>query len=429
MRDYYKILGVKENASEEEIRARWVELTKQHHPDRLEDASSDQRIREINEAYQVLKHSSTRVEYDLKRTYGKEARNKTAQFKRWGISAGVLMIFIIIGVIYVINHQSLLPPASVVSNGSKAGFTHSGLPASTNQKDQIDQGNGIDQRNQIDEINQTNHKSHQSVATHGPVPASRHQHNIASKHKPMSASTQTTSTHKHIAASAPPESAPTHQHINSSTDQRDNAPAPIASTPQRTEVSTNSPIIASSQSASTHPGINSSKPTAARNVEIAADESRRQAELTNAAEKQALVDSKTSRSEAAIPNLPSALGTEDEVRKFFSNYVERYNRMDLDGLFSLFSSEAVQNKKDGIQNIRKIYTNFFNQGREVRYRVQDMRIEIYQNAVEVKARYEIDQILRMGERMVWKGNVQWVLGKENGILKIRSLDYQHQQIY
>jgi hypothetical protein len=58
-----------------------------------------------------------------------------------------------------------------------------------------------------------------------------------------------------------------------------------------------------------------------------------------------------------------------------------------------------------------------------------MRIEIYQNAVEVKARYEIDQILRMGERMVWKGNVQWILGRENGILKIRSLDYQHQQIY
>jgi len=81
------------------------------------------------------------------------------------------------------------------------------------------------------------------------------------------------------------------------------------------------------------------------------------------------------------------------------------------------------------ERIRKIYTNFFNQGQEVRYQVQDMKIEIYQNAVEVKARYEIDQILKMGERMVWKGNVHWVLGKENGIFKILSLDYQHQQIY
>ena len=33
MKDYYKILGVEEEASEEEIRARWIELTKRYHPD------------------------------------------------------------------------------------------------------------------------------------------------------------------------------------------------------------------------------------------------------------------------------------------------------------------------------------------------------------------------------------------------------------
>jgi uncharacterized protein YjlB len=60
--------------------------------------------------------------------------------------------------------------------------------------------------------------------------------------------------------------------------------------------------------------------------------------------------------------------------------------------------------------------------------MQDMEIEIYQNAVKVKARYKIEQILKMsGEKKVWRGNVRWMLNKENEALKIISLDYQHQK--
>jgi len=124
---------------------------------------------------------------------------------------------------------------------------------------------------------------------------------------------------------------------------------------------------------------------------------------------------------------PSLLATEDEVRKFFDSYVERYNRTDIEGFLSLFSLKAIQNQKEGLEGIRKIYTNFFDQGREVRYRMQEMKIEIYQNAVEVRARYEIEQVLKIGgEKKFWKGQVRWVLGKENGSLKIISLNYQHQ---
>jgi len=123
---------------------------------------------------------------------------------------------------------------------------------------------------------------------------------------------------------------------------------------------------------------------------------------------------------------PSLLATEDDVRKFFANYIERYNQMDLEGFLSLFSSKAIQNQKNRIEGTRKIYTDFFNQGQEVRCQIQDMKIEIYQNAVEVKARYQIEQISKKSEgRMVWKGQIQWVLIKENGAFKIVSLDYQH----
>ena len=115
MEDYYKILGVKETASEEEIRERWIELTKHHHPDRRKDIASDKKIREINEAYQVLKHSSTRVEYDLKRTYGYEKREekRRSYSRRVGISASVLIIFIILGAIYLKNYETPSPELTV----------------------------------------------------------------------------------------------------------------------------------------------------------------------------------------------------------------------------------------------------------------------------------------------------------------------------
>jgi hypothetical protein len=57
-----------------------------------------------------------------------------------------------------------------------------------------------------------------------------------------------------------------------------------------------------------------------------------------------------------------------------------------------------------------------------------MKIEIYQNVVEVRAHYEIEQVLKKGgKKKVWSGQIQWILGKENGVLKIVSLDYQHQK--
>ena len=55
-----------------------------------------------------------------------------------------------------------------------------------------------------------------------------------------------------------------------------------------------------------------------------------------------------------------------------------------------------------------------------------MKVEVYQNAVEVKARYEVDQISRLdGERRTWKGRIQWMLIKEDGVLRIISINYRH----
>jgi hypothetical protein len=117
---------------------------------------------------------------------------------------------------------------------------------------------------------------------------------------------------------------------------------------------------------------------------------------------------------------------EEEVKRFFSNYINRYNQKDLVGFLSFFSSKAVQNRKDGFAAIRNIYAKFFNQSQELRYQIEGMKIEIYENSLDVKARFRVDQRLKKGEEeKIWKGSIRWVLVEENGNLKISSLDYQN----
>jgi len=64
-KDYYKILGVERNASEDDIRKAYRKLAMQYHPDRNpNDKQAEEHFKEINEAYQVLSDSTKRAHYD-----------------------------------------------------------------------------------------------------------------------------------------------------------------------------------------------------------------------------------------------------------------------------------------------------------------------------------------------------------------------------
>jgi len=64
-KDYYQTLGVSRSASTEEIRKAYRKLAMQYHPDRNPgDKQSEERFKEINEAYQVLNDSQKRAHYD-----------------------------------------------------------------------------------------------------------------------------------------------------------------------------------------------------------------------------------------------------------------------------------------------------------------------------------------------------------------------------
>ena len=64
-RDYYESLGVEKSASQDEIRSAFRRLARKHHPDVAKDKkASEEKFKEINEAYEVLSDPEKRKKYD-----------------------------------------------------------------------------------------------------------------------------------------------------------------------------------------------------------------------------------------------------------------------------------------------------------------------------------------------------------------------------
>lgn len=75
-KDFYKVLGVKKEASVDEIKKAYRTLARKHHPDKNPDnAAAEARFKEVSEAYDVLSDPKTRAEYDEARSlFGNGAR-------------------------------------------------------------------------------------------------------------------------------------------------------------------------------------------------------------------------------------------------------------------------------------------------------------------------------------------------------------------
>jgi hypothetical protein len=367
MKDYYKTLGLKETATAEEIHKRWIELMQKYHPDHSPDGKYDEEMaKEINEAYQVLKHSVSRMEYDFERHHQRSQKT----FSAWKLIVPVSVLTIIL----IFTLFLFRKPEAPVS---------------------------LDQRPKLPspKINVPYKEPTRQVISSKALPKVERSVKIE-KEKEEKVSSQKVDQAKKTAPSIAIKT------VESS--------LPTI----RSESPSKSPVPSASTELSRPRPVEKQKPTS----------------ISELSKKIPAADSVSDSSASAkkddrslVAKLPPPIATEEEVKKLFHHYVERYNKKDIQGFLFLFSPKAIQNQKDGLEGIRRIYENFFYQSLELRYSVEDIKVEIYQNAVEVKAKYEVDQILRIdGGRKIWKGRIQWMLVKEEGALKIISLNYKHE---
>lgn len=63
-KDYYKILGLRRDASQDEIKRVYRRLARKYHPDVSKEPNAEERFKEVQEAYEVLKDPEKRAAYD-----------------------------------------------------------------------------------------------------------------------------------------------------------------------------------------------------------------------------------------------------------------------------------------------------------------------------------------------------------------------------
>lgn len=63
-RDFYDVLGVSKDASQDEIKKAYRRLSKKYHPDLNDSPDADAKFKEVAEAYETLSDESKRSNYD-----------------------------------------------------------------------------------------------------------------------------------------------------------------------------------------------------------------------------------------------------------------------------------------------------------------------------------------------------------------------------
>jgi len=430
MKDYYKILGLKETASAEEIHECWVELMQKYHPDHGSKEARDEEVaKEINEAYQVLKYSSSRMQYDFERLHQRSPKKFSIKKFIFSISGltGLTFLFVFCLICFlrppvppppVPKHRSLSskPEFSTIPHYEPGPYIDSAQPISKKEKEvKVEEEKKVISQQKDREIRAEARASEKRIDPSRQMVRSEGSLKIP----PISSPKEVNLSTPRPEGRGLPSTRASRQAQGPEFNRRAQAEGLEVHPEPHSSTSPSKPGLRAAERVNYAESIEKSKPT---------ETQKPPAKIPNV---HPISDSPLSvkavdRMTEVKPSSPVA--TEEEVKRFFANYIDRYNQRDIHGFLSLFSSKAIHNQKDGLEGIRRTYGNFFSQSQILQYHLEDLKMEIYQNAVEAKARYQIDQTSKdEGEKKVWQGRIQWLLVKEEGGLKIASVNYQNEK--
>jgi hypothetical protein len=116
--------------------------------------------------------------------------------------------------------------------------------------------------------------------------------------------------------------------------------------------------------------------------------------------------------------------TETEARRFIDEYVDQYMKMDIDGFMALFSKGAIENRMLTYPDIHEIYRGTFDNSDSLKYHLDVFAIRVHKEGAAVEGRYEVIQAIKGSPfKSVHKGNIQWELIREDGVLRIKEINY------
>ena len=92
-KDFYKVLGVSQDASQDEIKKAYRKLARQYHPDLNHDPGAAEKFKDISEAYDVLSNADQKKKYDAIRQFGSGGARFTAGPGGFGEGGGFSDIF------------------------------------------------------------------------------------------------------------------------------------------------------------------------------------------------------------------------------------------------------------------------------------------------------------------------------------------------
>jgi len=457
MTDYYEILGVEEEASIEEIEARVSELIKRYSLNSKEGGEANERIKEIKEAYEILKNPSTRKEYDFDRVLKRSVLEKILQRrkerlrkKKIFVFAGAVVLFLVAGLFTLemarltIQQKRITPTSAPVLEEKRPTSVLESVPtkipkapdkktSQTIPEQMAESQEAIPPVTKLPkkEVEPKEKTAQETVISGKPISNDMPKAEVLKSPEAISKEIPKVERSKPVSTEPRPATAyvPVPEKVQKSevalvteketpTLARKEVPREVPKevlkeTPKEPpkEPPKEVPKERIKTTPQEPPASQPSQPIEAKPM----DQKSQVAQTPSA---------KPSPPTAAVPPMPHPFVEENEVIEFLAKYVDRYKQKDIEGFLSFFSPLAIQNQKDRIEKIREMYSKQFERYESFNYQLKDPKMRILENSVKVRASYVIEQFSKKGETKQVRGDIEWELIKEGKELKVLTIEYK-----